>query len=92
MIDQFINAFAVGIGPTLAVAASAYINWRATERAAHRLIVTAAASNKKLDQVAETAEATHVIVNNQRTEMVATIESLRGQIISLQSHIDDLRK
>ena len=52
------------------------------EASARALITATQNSNAKLDQIVETSNNTHVIVNNQRTIMLNLISDLRTRIAS----------
>lgn len=51
---------------------------------ARKLAATATATESQLNKLQETATTTHVIVNNQRTEMVDLIKELRAEIAGLK--------
>lgn len=115
IVDTFVDAVAVSLAPTLAVAVGAAINWwlssqatkaaaltqRMTEKAAidaleaqraastaamqaseaaQRLIQTAQKTTVKLDHIASTSDATHKIVNGQRTAMLNTLAAMASRI------------
>ena len=55
--------------------------------AARRLVLTAQASDNKLDIITGVTEATHQIVNSQRTAMAKEIKDQRDAIDDLKSQI-----
>ena len=59
---------------------SASIAATQASEAAQRLILTAQTTNIKLDKIVATGEATHTIVNNQRTVMLNVVAALTERI------------
>jgi hypothetical protein len=60
--------------------------------ATRQMLIEARGNTTKLDNIIESTHETHTIVNNQRTEMMRTIEGLKADLQLLQSRIDGVKK
>lgn len=81
MSDAVLVAFITGGMPCVAIFVKGLVDWSVSQRAA-----------RAVARVANTANATHALVNGQRSEMLEHIEQLKREVAALYKRIDTIKE